>query len=517
MESFPSASGRVSVAAIVVALAVASTPSHAHARPAKSMPGEEDVVGDELPGEEGEGAPDGEPSADEDSAEQKGAEAGGAGATGAEGAAEAGDAAEGVVEEERGTIGRGPPIQTELPEIQHKKLRERDEPLVEDLDFRITGSVSFSFNYRSWPKAQVAGEAFRPGAEGPQALFERVGFGFDGFYKGLVVSAEYRFYRKYATVHHGYIGYKHGDVFEFDAGVHRVPFGILPYASHNWFETLPYYLGLADDYDLGFKSIIRKGGLNVQLAYYIQAEPSQFGATMDSARYSYDVVKTDQAELCDPYLDSTSTHPVDPCDFGGAAANNEEKHNGVARFAYEWQHRGEDRTEIGASGQFGGLYNSDTERFGTRWAAALHYTGTYRGFNFQLEGLYYDNRPQNPTGQSRRWLTLGAWDAPYRVARRGAVAVGNIAYKLKLANRVVDSIMFYNDHSFLWKPDDGFDYTQMNVTGVLIAARYVYIYLDAATGRNHPWFSPEYSNALAEGEDDPSWWMWLNLSVGFYM
>ena len=400
--------------------------------------------------------------------------------------------------------------------FKRKKLWRSDEQLIDGLDFRVTGSFAFSFNYRAWPKAQVAGEGYKRGAEGPQALFDRVGFGFKSSYKDLVVAAEFRFYRKFGTIHHGYIGYR-SDLVELYAGVHRVPFGILDYASHNWFETLPYYLGLADDLDLGFKAVIRRGGLDVQLAYYVQAEPSQFGSSIDSARYSYDVVLTNQDELCAPYADSSSTHPVDPCDFGGHPASNEERHNGVARVAYTWQHRAEDSTEIGASGQFGGLYNGQTERFGTRWAAALHYTGTYRGFNFQLEGIYYDNRPQNPMGQSREWLTLGAWNVPYRVARRGAVAVGNIAYTLKLKNRVIDSVMFYNDHSFLWKPDDGFDYSQMNVTGLLLVSGYIFIYLDAATGRNHPWFSPEYNNALAEGEDDPNWWMWLNLSFGFYM
>ena len=42
-------------------------------------------------------------------------------------------------------------------------------------------------------------------------------------------------------------------------GVHQVPFGILPWASHNFYFQLPYYLGLEDDYDLGVKHILKQG------------------------------------------------------------------------------------------------------------------------------------------------------------------------------------------------------------------------------------------------------------------
>jgi hypothetical protein len=125
--------------------------------------------------------------------------------------------------------------------------------------------------------------------------------------------------------------------------------------------------------------------------------------------------------------------------------------------------------------------------------------------------------PQNPNGQSRRWVTMGAWDAPYRMTRQGLALVGNIAYRLPLRGIAFEWVMFYNDFSYLWKPDEGFTDTAMNVTGILLANKYVYIYFDTATGRNHPWFSPEYGNALAEGEDDPRWWVWVNLSLGFYM
>ncbi|MCA9636934.1 MAG: hypothetical protein KC420_12985, partial [Myxococcales bacterium] len=388
-----------------------------------------------------------------------------------------------MLSDERESMGRGgaPPVRTEVPASTKKRLP--GVKLSKELDVRMIGSVSFNANYRTWPKADGSGP------EGASVSFERIAFGLEGTYRNFVISADYRFYGKYGTIHHGYIGYKKDDVFEIDVGVHRVPFGILPYASHNWFETLPYYVGLADDYDLGAKAIIKKGGLDLQLAYYVGAEGSQFGRTMDSARYSYDLVETDSTELGDSGVTSPQT--------------NKERHAGVARVAYGWSHRGDDKTEIGASGQFGGIYNGTTQRYGSRWAAAFHYMGWYRNFSLQVEALYYQYRPNNPAGQPRTWVTLGAWDAPYRVAAEGFIGVANIGYRIPLGGKAFDWVMFYNDHSLLLKPRAGFDRTHMNVTGLLLANDFIYLYLDTATGRNHPWFSPEYGNALAEGDQRP--------------
>ncbi len=306
--------------------------------------------------------------------------------------------------------------------------------LVEDLDVRVVGSVAFGAKYQSWPNPQ--GDA----AKGPNVTFERIAFGLVGRYRGFVVNTDYRIYGKYGTLHHAYIGYRHKDVFEIDAGVHRVPFGILDYPSHNWFETIPYYLGLADDYDFGVKATIRKGGLNLQFGYYAQAEPPQFGSTSNSARYSYDIVRTDSTEL---NLGTSSPQ------------TNEERHGGVARVAYLWQHKGDDTTEIGASGQFGGIFNRTSRRYGNRWAAVVHYNGWYRRFNVQFEAIYYQFNPQNPAGQPRTWITMGAWDAPYRVASEGFIAVANVGYRLPLPIKALDWIEFYNDHSILLKRNAG--------------------------------------------------------------
>ncbi|MGB1015188.1 MAG: hypothetical protein ACPG4T_13725, partial [Nannocystaceae bacterium] len=175
-------------------------PSVATARPAKSLPGEEGVAG--------------ETSAAHKSASGQKVSGKGEG----EGKAESGDSAE---------VSRHPPIPTATPNAPRSK-NLANKVLPKELDVRITGSLSMSTSIKTWPDDDGSG------AEGFGVSFERVSVGLDGSYKGFLVSTDYRFYGKYGTLHHGYLGYRHGDVFEFDVGVHRVPFGILPYASHNW-------------------------------------------------------------------------------------------------------------------------------------------------------------------------------------------------------------------------------------------------------------------------------------------
>ena len=75
----------------------------------------------------------------------------------------------------------------------------------------------------------------------------------------MIGSFEYRYYRDkhadghdYFVLHDAWIGARISE-YQLQAGVTKVPFGILPYASHNWFFQLGYYVGLEDDCDLGVK------------------------------------------------------------------------------------------------------------------------------------------------------------------------------------------------------------------------------------------------------------------------
>lgn len=86
--------------------------------------------------------------------------------------------------------------------------------------------------------------------DGEVDLFRVNAYGAIGYW---ILSAEYRFYSYMNTIHHGYVGNNINDNWQVQAGVHQVPFGLQPFASHNFWSSGAYYVGLEDDYDMGVK------------------------------------------------------------------------------------------------------------------------------------------------------------------------------------------------------------------------------------------------------------------------
>lgn len=269
----------------------------------------------------------------------------------------------------------------------------------------------------------------------------------------------------------------------------RVPFGLLPYASHNWFLTMPYYLGLEDDYDIGLKVTHQRENWDIRGAFYKNAEQSFTGSSTSSARYSYDVV-----------------------------GENEEVNQGNLRVAYRFG-----AITFGVSGQYGQLYNQATEDLGWHHVGAVHAEGSAGRWNIKTEMIHYEYAPAR-VGGAGDFVLMGAYDAPYQVAKKGQLYVGGVSYRLPVNWGPVESMTFYNDFTFFDKGNPAFSNSQMNVAGVLVQAGNIYAYLDAASGQSHPWIGPAWSQALARGrgesatvsEPGPEWANRFNLNVGYY-
>lgn len=161
-----------------------------------------------------------------------------------------------------------------------------DEPVLE-----LGGALRFNLFAKTWPQAETITSG------GDNVAFDTFRLNVDSYYRGLHLSAEYRFYAGYNMLHHGYLAYTTPEVVDVALGVMRAPFGLQPYASHNWFFGLTYYLGFEDDYDLGLRGDLHFGPVDVQLAYFRNDEGSYSGGSVDSARYSYDVVRASSAEI----------------------------------------------------------------------------------------------------------------------------------------------------------------------------------------------------------------------------
>ncbi|WP_371815872.1 hypothetical protein [Flavobacterium sp. CS20] len=253
----------------------------------------------------------------------------------------------------------------------------QDKPVVD-----LGGALRYNYNLSSWKSDQK----------------ERGGdFGYDVFrintdveYRGIRLQAEYRFYSESFGgdfMKSGWLGYDFNEKENLQLGLTQVPFGITEYNSHNWFFNITYYTGLEDDHDMGIKYSNVQDKFEYYLAFFKNAEELNFGGLTetDPSRYSYDVV-----------------------------GRNKEVNQFNGKFIYKlgtsYKHR------FGISGQYGGLYNLDTEETGEHYGFALHYELDFNSWNLKSEFAYIDNNPVNASGESRDVIQMGAYGSPYEVA-----------------------------------------------------------------------------------------------------
>ncbi|MGM0442713.1 MAG: hypothetical protein ACQEQV_00820, partial [Fibrobacterota bacterium] len=281
-------------------------------------------------------------------------------------------------------------------------------------------------------------------------------------------------------------------------GISQVPFGIQPYASHSFWFQMPYYLGLEDDYDAGFKyTFNRFDNLDLDLAYYHSSEPEgpangSISWGNGSGRYSYDIVNDNGYSI-------------------------REQSQGNVRAAYHLN----DMVELGASAQVGGIYNTETEESEFSYAAAAHGDISFlEQGNLQLEYINYDYAAKDADGNDIAAVPMGAYGIPYNVASKGQIAVGGVSWAFPVDNASpVNEVKPYVDYSILIKDEDEFNGdvydSQLLVPGVLVTAGPIYTYIDVPFGKNHPWLTDSFGSGLAQGTD-ADWNYNVNINLGYY-
>jgi len=349
----------------------------------------------------------------------------------------------------------------------------------------IGGALRYNFFTKSWVDANKD--------KGGDFAFDTFRLNVHAEAKGIYVDAEYRFYTSAFGgdyIHHGYIGYDFSDVTKMHLGVSQVPFGLQPYASHNWFFVLPYYLGFEDDYDAGIKFLHTMGNLDLALAFYKNAEVPGAG----NSRYSLDIV------------DQGTGSP--------AQVRNEEVNQFNVRGAYNLG----DNMEVGASFEYGGIYNhavGGDDGKGNRYAFAGHFNGNFGPANVKAEYIQYKFSPENGSGVPTNTVTMGSYGFPYNVASEGSFIVGGVSYDLPFT---IGPLAFtaYNDYSMLSKAGDGFEDSQANTLGVIVKGGGIWTYVDYAMGKNHPWVGPGWTNSLAQGNPNADWETRFNINLAYY-
>lgn len=284
----------------------------------------------------------------------------------------------------------------------------------------------------------------------------------DSYSDGLQLSFEYRFYPTFNThfIKYGWIGYRFNSTTNLQLGITQVPFGLLTYASHSWWFTTPYYVGLEDDHQIGFNFTKEFENWRFNIAYFLLSEPRgtnelSFGVPA-SARYSYDVV------------------PV--------PGNRNIERRQVNLRAAKLLKSG----EIGLSLQTHEVYNQQTTHTGRQFAGAIHFENNWGKWNLKTQALYYNfKNVQDDNGSVLDFVQMGAYGfGTYDVASEAAMYTIGVSYDIPVNWGPVRNIQLYSDYTYMQKFGEiringeaqRFALTHMLVPGALVSAGKIYCY-----------------------------------------
>ncbi len=349
-------------------------------------------------------------------------------------------------------------------------------------DIKIGGALRVNYTYKDWAETNKD--------KGGDFAFDTFRISANGEIGEMLLSAEYRWYPTYDfdTIHHGWIGYNFNENWQGQIGVHQVPFGIQPYASHNFWFSGAYYVGLEDDYDMGIKTLYNDGPLSLTFAFY---KNDELGNPSDDGRYSVDI-------LLDEGYD------------------NEETNQGNIRAAYTLTHNDTCSTEFGLSGEYGGIYNNTTNDTGDHWAGAVHMVGNYGRWNIQLEGIAYEYNPENPSGADDDVMRAGAYGSKWNIPAKASIGTFNVAYGLPVDIGPISKLTFYSDNTVIEPDKDCWDTTWQNVVGCMISAGPVYTYIDVISAENMPFMGGSMANDTDGWQEANDRNTRININFGYY-
>ncbi|MBF0369374.1 MAG: hypothetical protein HQL52_07965 [Magnetococcales bacterium] len=376
-------------------------------------------------------------------------------------------------------------VQAEKTKNETASLKKDPPPAAKKETIRVHGAASFGYRY-----VDHKGESHRDHLG--RAAFGHFDIDFDAEINNILLDAQYRLYTWDDMIHHASVGYRFNDAWRVDGGILRVPFGKLPYASHDWWWGIPYYLGYEDDFDAGVQLSGDFDDWNMKLAFFKNGE---YGDPTRTSRYSIDVIQ-----------DADSNQ-------------NNMENNQFNLYLTRDVHLGEIfKAELGASLQWGQLYNDATHENGDHWAGALHVSADYGPFNLILEGIRYEHDPKNPDGVSNESILLGGQGGSYLTAAKGWIWDANLLYRKPVDWGPINAIAFYENYSILDKDPNGWASSQINTIGMSFEASPFYIYMDYTVGKNAIWIgnSTDEPTPMTTGSADAGWNDMFLLEFGYY-
>ena len=366
----------------------------------------------------------------------------------------------------------------------------------------IAGAIRFNYVYKSWQPSH------------PHGFFGLDTVRLDVKYDdGQVIgSAQYR-YNDYPEglgdytehfLHHGWVGLRLADKSTIHIGLDKIPFGLQPYASNNFFESMAFYTGFEDMYDLGATYASKPGPMEWQLGFYPRDGGSYGGSSNTAAaanRYSFNIVPDDNAQ-------------------GYATGQRDSEHNTLVMRAV-WHMGAAQKQEIGVSVLTGEIRNGAGAN-SRRNAFAVHYRSAFGPVGLMLEALDYNYHTKHAATQTyggldaNSFVMLGAFGYPYPMASKGDIFIVNVSYDIPGVVGPFTGFKVYNDYSVLTKRVGHFHDSRQNVTGVSFASGKWYFYADFMLGKHQPYMTPDFGGlASTPGKYDGVSHR-INLQAGYY-
>jgi hypothetical protein len=366
----------------------------------------------------------------------------------------------------------------------------------------IGGAIRFNYVHKSWQ------DEYRSGFFGLDTA--RLDLNYDD--GKLIGSAQYR-YNHFPKgqggywqhfLHHGWVGMRFADKSELHAGLDRNPFGLLPLASNNFYESIAFYAGLEDKYDLGVTYLSRPGPFEWQLAFYPRDGGSYGGGSNTagkSNRYSYNIVPDDDEQGF------------------GTGQRDSERDTLVGRMAWHVGPGG--NYEIGVSGLTGSIDNGSGART-RRHAMAVHAQGSYGPIKVMLEALRYRYSTAHASTQTyggldpNSFVMLGGFGYPFPVASKGDIYIANVSHEIPGRLGPFSGFKVYNDYSVLRKRSGAYRDSVQNVTGLTFTSGKWTFYMDFMLGKHHPYLSPDAGGLAATSAAHGGFTRRINLQAGYY-
>ena len=378
---------------------------------------------------------------------------------------------------------------------------------------KIGGALRVGYAYGSYGSEE---NPHRRGENIGDADLELFRLNADLNYDKISGRVEYRWYDNYSMFHTAWLGYNLGELGMVKAGIVRAPFGPGPYGvSSSWFFDQHFYVGLADDMDTGIRWSNTFGKLALDAAYYLTSEFQTDGSSLESSRYSYDIVPWEEKADADGKVE-----------WGAGENGYDEQHQINLRGIYTL----EKVADVGVSVQYGMLKPTEdiVDDGANHYAVSAHMKNVFSDFTLFTQFSYFAHNitDETPWGTGDL-IPMGAYDFAWPIASKGMIPAFSLRYNGLDASGIswLNSVTPYIEGSTIMKSVEGFNNSTLVTLGAswtLFGALYMYSDLGLSNGNGFVGndgdvYDNIYTGAGDYGANGNDKWNWrMNFNFGYY-